>query len=134
MASTGCGSASIGLFSKCMMMRRSSLSLTLMCGARSINRYETFRFVRASYFFIWLYLSIPSHLLCEASSGVAEHSYANPSASCQAQREGAAVWGSFHGIRSDRLRVWRSSFTLWCTVRLVSPMYMRKSLPMGFIR
>ena len=34
-----------------------------------------------------------------ASSGAAEHSYSNPSASCQAQSEGAAVWGSFHGIR-----------------------------------
>ena len=35
-------------------------------------------------------------------------------ASCQAQSEGAAVWGSFHGIRSDRLRVWRSSLIRSC--------------------
>ena len=52
MASTGCGSASTGLFSKCMMMRRSSLSSILMCGARSIHRCETFRSVRASYFWV----------------------------------------------------------------------------------
>jgi hypothetical protein len=34
----------------------------------------------------------------------------------------------FYGIRSFRLRVWRSSFTRWCTVLRVSPMYMRKCL------
>ncbi len=32
---------------------------------------------------------------CGETSGAAEHSYSNPSASCQAQSEGAAVWGSF---------------------------------------
>ena len=40
-------------------------------------------------------LSIPRLPFVEASSGAAEHSYANPSASCHARSEGAAVWGSF---------------------------------------
>lgn len=31
--------------------------------------------------------------LVEASSGVTKHSYSNPSAYCQAQSDGAAVWG-----------------------------------------
>jgi len=36
----------------------------------------------------------------EAPGGAAEHSYPNPSASCQARGEGAAVCGLFYGIRS----------------------------------
>ena len=44
----------------------------------------------------------------DASSGVAEHSYANPSASCHIQSEGAAGCGSVYGSRSVWWRVCRS--------------------------